>query len=313
MLGAKPIPQSNSKTEDQRGAGVVHRRLRAFGDAFDPRLDTYLSEASGGAQPVLAEAVRYALLAPGKRIRPYLTVRCCELVGGDRALVWPFAAAVECVHAFSLIHDDLPAMDDDDVRRGQPTCHKKFGEAVAILAGDALVVLAFDLLGRHVADRRVAADAVVELARAIGWTGMIGGQAADVLGEGRPPQRRLAEYIHERKTAALFAGACRLGAMAGTAPDESVARLGRFGQRLGRAFQIADDLLDVTASREAMGKPVDKDTTAGKQTFPACVGREESRVAARDEVEAAVAELAALGPEADDLRLLARFVVDRNN
>ena len=262
--------------------------------------------------PLLLEAVRYSALAPGKRLRPYLVVRCCELVGGERDRAWPVAAAVEFVHTFSLIHDDLPAMDDDDLRRGLPTCHKKFGEAAAILAGDALVVFAFELLGRQVEDRRLAAEAVGQLARAAGWSGMIGGQTADLTGEKKEPELELTQYIHERKTAALFEGACRLGALAGGATPADVARLGRFGQMLGRAFQIADDLLDLTATQEAMGKNVGKDAAAGKQTFPQCVGMERSRLAARETADRAVAQLEPFGPAADDLRALAKYVVARN-
>jgi geranylgeranyl diphosphate synthase type II len=286
-------------------------RLGEFAAEFDNRLKEYLT-SRGEVPAELLEAVQYSALAPGKRVRPYLVTRCSELVGGQASDGLPAAAAVECVHAFSLIHDDLPAMDNDDFRRGQPTSHKKFGEAVAILAGDALVVLAFEILGRHVADRRLAAEMVLELADGTGWSGMIGGQAVDVTGQAKPPTLKLARYIHERKTARLFQTACRLGAMAGRADQESVERLGRFGQMLGRAFQIADDLLDVTSSAEVLGKNVGKDAKSNKQTFPQCVGIEESTLAAQDAAQAAIAELGIFGPAADDLRELARYVVDRN-
>lgn len=285
--------------------------LRPFATAFDEHLAAYLTP-SGDVPPELLEAIRYSALAPGKRLRPYLVTRCCELVGGAVADAWPVAAAVECVHAFSLIHDDLPAMDDDDLRRGQPACHKKFGEATAILVGDALVVLAFEILAREVEDRAVAGQLVLELAAGTGWSGMIGGQTADVLGSSKAPSVELAEYIHERKTARLFEISCRLGAIAGHAQANAVAALGRFGQMMGRAFQIADDLLDVTSTAKALGKEAGKDAGAGKQTFPRCVGTEQSRIAAHDAVEAAVAALGVFGPEADDLRALARYVVDRH-
>lgn len=285
--------------------------LRPFATVFDEHLAAYLTPR-GDVPPELLEAIRYSALAPGKRLRPYLVTRCCELVGGAVADVWPVAAAVECIHAFSLIHDDLPAMDDDDLRRGQPACHKKFGEAVAILAGDALVVLAFEILAQEVEDQALAGQLVLELATATGWSGMIGGQTADVLGQSKAPSVELAGYIHQRKTARLFETACRLGAIAGHAPTDTVAALGRFGQMMGRAFQIADDLLDVTATGETLGKRSGKDAKAGKQTFPRCVGTKQSRAAAHDAVEAAVAALRAFGPEADDLRALARYVVDRH-
>ncbi len=283
----------------------------AFADAFNQRFSAYLTPERD-VPPRLTEAVQYSALAPGKRLRPYLVVRCCELVGGDRAHAWPVAAAVECIHAFSLIHDDLPAMDDDDLRRGRPTSHIQFGEAMAILAGDALVVQAFELLGRHVQDRPLAAELIHDLARAAGWSGMIGGQTADVLGEAEPPSLRLAEYIHHRKTAALFEVSCRMGARCGCGEPDRIARLSRFGQLLGRAFQIADDLLDVTANQAVMGKQVGKDAEVGKQTFPQCIGMEESQKAAREAVQTAAQELDPFGPAADDLRWVAEYTIDRN-
>lgn len=287
------------------------KSLEDFASEFDRRFGEYLTPGDD-VPSELVKAIRYSALAPGKRIRPYLVVRCCELVGGRAADAWSIAAAVECVHTFSLIHDDLPAMDDDDLRRGQPTCHKKFDQATAVLAGDALVVLAFELLTRHVKDQAVAARMVLELALGTGWAGMIGGQTADILGQSKPSVLELASYIHKRKTASLFKTSCRLGAMAGRGDTDTIAICGRFGQSLGRAFQIADDLLDVTSTAEELGKKVGKDAVANKQTFPQCVGIERSRTAAREEAKAAIAELSTFGPQADDLRALARYVVDRN-
>ena len=287
------------------------RRLADFAAEFDRRFEEHLTP-NGDVPPRLLEAVRYSALAPGKRLRPYLVVRCCELVGGMAAQAWPVASAVECIHTFSLIHDDLPAMDDDDLRRGQPTCHKQFGDATAVLAGDALMALAFELLASHVDDGRLASGVIRELARATGWAGMIGGQSADLIGETEPPNLDLAGYIHERKTAALFEASCRLGAMVGKANQAEADSLARFGQMLGRAFQIADDLLDVTATPEVIGKRAKKDAGSGKQTFPRCVGIEGSRLAARQAVDAAVAHLEGFAERADDLRALAGYVVDRN-
>ena len=292
-------------------AEAVVERLRAFATGFDRRFEDYLTPTED-VPPKLVEAMRYAALAPGKRIRPYLVTRCCELVGGTADGAAPVAAAVECVHAFSLIHDDLPAMDDDDIRRGQPSCHKKFGEAVAILAGDALLTLAFDLLARQVQDREEAAQLIRELARGAGWSGMIGGQTADVLGEEQAPAIRLTRYIHERKTASLFRTACRLGALAGHGDSAIVDVLGDFGQNLGQAFQIADDLLDLTSTPEVLGKNVRKDSSANKQSFPRCVGTEKSRAAARGNSKAAIAALESFGLEADDLRVLTDYVISRN-
>jgi len=285
-------------------------RLRNFAVEFDRRFGDYLTPRSDIPRELL-EAIRYSALAPGKRIRPYLVVRCCELAGGSREDAWAVAAAVECVHTFSLVHDDLPAMDDDDLRRGRPTTHKQFGEAMAILAGDALVVLAFELLAHHVADRRLAGEMALELAERTGWAGMIGGQAADIAGQSQSPSLERTQFIHERKTAALFEAACRLGAMAGRGQPDAITALGEFGRCLGRAFQIADDLLDVISTAEKSGKAVGKDVAAGKQSYPRCVGVERSRAAANAAAAAAVAELERFGAAADDLRELARYVASR--
>jgi geranylgeranyl diphosphate synthase type II len=233
------------------------------------------------------------------------------LAGGSFDEALPAAAAVECVHAFSLVHDDLPAMDDDDLRRGRPTNHKVFGEAVAILAGDALLALAFELLAAHVPDPAQAARLTGELARGAGWAGMIGGQVADIEGEQQNPELERVRYIHERKTARLLAASCRLGAIAGRADETLIDRLGRFGLHLGMAFQIADDLLDITSNAEALGKSVGKDVRAGKQTYPHCLGVEQSRQAGLVEVEAALEALAPFDRAADDLRGLAAYCMDR--
>jgi len=289
----------------------IQDRLKAFAVEFDRYLDRVLA-ARDDIPGELSEAVRYAALAPGKRIRPFLAVSCCTLVGGKRDDAWPVAAAVECIHSFSLVHDDLPAMDNDDLRRGQPTCHKKFGEAIAILAGDALVVLAFELLARDVRNPRQMGPLACELARGTGWSGMIGGQVADILGESQPPAIEQATYIHERKTASLIAAACRMGALAGEAPADSVDRLGEYGISLGKAFQIADDLLDLSATTDVMGKDTGKDAGAHKQSYPACVGVEQSRLAAQAAVDKAIMTLEPFGETAADLRSLARFVVSRS-
>jgi geranylgeranyl pyrophosphate synthase len=285
-------------------------RLRDFAVEFNRRFGDYLTPSSDIPRELL-EAIRYSALAPGKRIRPYLVVRCCELAGGSREGAWAVAAAVECVHTFSLVHDDLPAMDDDDLRRGRPTTHKQFGEAMAVLAGDALVVLAFELLGHHVADRRLAGEMVLELAERTGWAGMIGGQAADIAGQSQSPSLERTRFILERKTAALFEAACRLGAMAGRGQPDAITALGGFGRGLGRAFQIADDLLDVLSTAEKSGKAVGKDVAAGKQSYPRCVGVERSRAAANAAAAEAIAQLERFGAAADDLRELARYVALR--
>ena len=249
----------------------IHQRLRSFADEADARLQEMLAVSSRDESKLRA-AVRYSLLAPGKRLRPYLVVRCCELVGGSREQAWPVAAAIECVHAFSLVHDDLPAMDNDDLRRGRPTTHKQFDQATAILAGDALAVLAFEFIARHVADATLASRLVLELSQAAGWSGMIGGQAADLEGEKSPPSIDLTRAIHDRKTAALFSAAARMGAIIGRGDETRIEAVGTYGRHLGLSFQIADDLLDVTSTAEKLGKTVGKDARAGKQTYPASVG-----------------------------------------
>lgn len=283
--------------------------LRDFAREFDPHLDCFLSIK--GPPPELLEAMRYSALAPGKRIRPYIVVHCCELVGGKRDEAWAAAGALECIHAFSLVHDDLPALDNDDLRRGRPTTHKKFGEAMAVLAGDALLTLAFELIAQHTKDPLRANMMTLELARGAGWSGMIGGQAQDVLGEKLPAALDLVRSIHDRKTAKLFAAACRVGAIAGGAAEADVTALGRYGMLLGRAFQIADDLLDVTSDSHTLGKSAGKDVTAGKQTYPACVGVEASRVEMQGCIAAALAELQSFGGKADDLAHLARYAGSR--
>lgn len=284
-------------------------RLLAFAADFDPRLDAYL-RAPADVPSRLIEAMRYSALAPGKRIRPYLVVRCCELCGGDRAAAWPAAAAIECVHAFSLIHDDLPAIDNDDLRRGRPTCHRQFDEATAILAGDALLARAFEIAAT--ANASWANRLVLELACGTGRQGMIGGELADVVAEAEPASLERTRFIHERKTGSLMAAACRMGALSGGGDASSMARLGRFGLQLGLAFQIADDVLDATSTPSALGKATGKDATAGKQTYPRCIGLEASRTAAAAVSQSGRRELEPFGAAADDLRELASYVIDRN-
>lgn len=305
---------SSSGQQAVAEAARIKNCLSTFAQEFDREFDKYLT-AQNQVPGALFEAVRYSALSPGKRLRPYLTVRSCELLGGSRQQAWPAAAAIECIHAFSLVHDDLPAMDDDDLRRGRPTTHKKFGEAMAILAGDTLSVLPFEIIATHVSDAHAGINMIRELALATGWAGMIGGQAADIIGEHQPPSLELTTYIHTYKTAALFRAACRIGALAAGSIDkqsnERCQEIGSFGEELGKAFQITDDLLDVVATSATMGKETGKDSAAGKQTYPRCVGIEESRRLAKQAVERAIGHLGCFGIDADDLREIARFVVDR--
>ncbi len=213
---------------------------------------------------------------------------------------------------FSLIHDDLPAMDDDDLRRGQPTNHKIFGEAMAILAGDALLAFAFQILTERIDNPAIAAAMTRELATSTG-PGMIAGQVADMQGEQQPPSEATIRYIHERKTAALIAAACRLGAIAAGASQTDITTVGHYGYHLGLAFQLADDVLDATSSAEKLGKRTGKDTEAGKQTLVRLVGVEAARAAAIDETRQAIEALRGFGPQAEPLRALAQFVVSRTS
>ncbi|MEK6676873.1 MAG: polyprenyl synthetase family protein [Planctomycetota bacterium] len=300
------------RKETASGTSSVAQLLQTFASRFDQYLGTLITVENNEVDRVLREAMAYALLSPGKRLRPFLVVRCCELVGGREDDALASAAAVECVHAFSLVHDDLPAMDNDDVRRGRPTCHKKFGEAMAILAGDALVVLAFQVLAERYENSRVVSGVVKELAEATGWSGMIGGQAADILGEKSAADVKLTATIHQKKTARLFRAACRIGGMAGNGSTEQVESLGRYGETLGRAFQIADDLLDVTGNSLKIGKETGKDASAGKQTYPRSVGIEESRRIALGLADEAIQTISGFGVEADALRDLAGYAVARD-
>ncbi len=281
-------------------------------DVVERALAGYLSR-SGRAPARLVDAMRYSVEAGGKRLRPALVLLSCRACGGPDAAAIPAAAAIECVHTFSLIHDDLPAMDDDDLRRGRPTNHKVFGEAMAILAGDALLALAFEIIATQSAPSATVARMTAELAHATGWQGMIGGQVEDIDGEEKPADRELVERIHSMKTARLIESSCRLGAIAASAGDAKLDALGSFGHELGLAFQIADDLLDVTAATSTLGKRSGKDAASGKQTFPRVSGVEESRRLARQAVDRARSALQIFGDEAESLASLIDFVVERES
>lgn len=292
---------------------MISADLAAYVDAQQPAIDAALDRwlpAAEGPAARLAAAMRYSVFAGGKRLRPVLVLLASDLCGGSRDMAIAPACAMEMVHAYSLIHDDLPAMDNDDFRRGRPSCHKAFGEATAILAGDALLTLAFEILAQPPCGR-VAASLVAELARGAGYAGMVGGQMADMAFEGGEPTAEAVAFIHSHKTAALMGAALRLGAIAAEAPADTVARLGRFGERLGLAFQIADDALDVEGSREEIGKTAGKDASSGKVTYPAVYGLAESRRRAAQLIGEAIGELEPFGPRADLLRGLARYAIAR--
>ncbi len=281
-------------------------------ERIDCALDNY-TRFDRGCPDQLREAIRYSLLGPGKRLRPMLVLLAAEACGGNAQRALPAACAVEMVHAYSLIHDDLPAMDDDDMRRGRPTCHKAFGEAVAILAGDALVTLAFEVLARDIHPGSVAAQCCAVLAHAAGATELVGGQADDLAGEFSNGGTEPLEAIHRRKTGAIFLASLELGALVAGADVSQHAALSQFGQRLGLAFQITDDLLDVRGDASAMGKRAGKDSNRGKLTFPGILGVEESVRRAESLVSQARGALAPLAPHAKGLDALAQYVLERNH
>jgi geranylgeranyl diphosphate synthase type II len=284
--------------------------------SLGPKIDAALlarTELGEGCPPRLREAMRYSLLAPGKRLRPMLVLLAAEACGGTIEAALPAACAVEMVHAYSLIHDDLPAMDDDDLRRGRPACHKAFDEALAILAGDALLTLAFEVLAREVQPPAVAAACCAALAAAAGARNMVGGQADDMEAENERGKAEALESIHRRKTGAMIQVSLQLGAMVAGATAEQRGALDVYGRGIGLAFQITDDLLDVQSDQAATGKRVGKDARRGKLTFPGLLGIEQSAERAEQSILAACEALASFGSHAEDLQTLARYILDRNH
>lgn len=256
--------------------------------------------------------IRYTLEAPGKRIRSVLVLWCCELVCGRiNRNAEVAAAAIEMLHTCSLVHDDLPAMDNDDFRRGLPTCHKQFDEATAILAGDALLTLAFEILAREIDKPAIAVELITQLSEAAGPSGMIAGQLADLKAEKTKAGEELLQYIHINKTAKMFRAACAIGAICGDANKKQLDCLCEYGLKIGLGFQIADDILDVCATSEQLGKTAGKDAKAKKATYPAIVGLEKSRQLAEQLADQAVAALEPFGKKADTLRKLTIALLER--
>ncbi len=295
--------------------------LRAYlaegAKAVEAALDALLPAADREPRR-LHQAMRYSVFGGGKRLRPTLCLAACELVGGDRESVLPVAAALEMVHTYSLIHDDLPCMDDDALRRGRPTCHVAFGEATAMLAGDALLTQAFAALGEWAAQgtgpAAVAVRVIGEIARGAGSFGMVGGQALDLAAEGQERSLLELEAIHRLKTGALFGAALRAGAIAGGAGGTELAAIERYAAEFGLAFQIRDDILDVVGDQARLGKPVRSDLRKQKATYPAVVGLERARILAGEAADRATAALDVFSPgRAEPLRALARLAVSREN
>jgi geranylgeranyl diphosphate synthase, type II len=324
---------------------------RRLGPQIEAALDAY-TDLPCGCPARLREAIRYSLLAPGKRLRPMLALLAGEACGGTIQAALPAACSVEMVHAYSLIHDDLPAMDDDDLRRGRPTCHKVFGEAVAILAGDALLALAFQILAGGIRPPTAAATCCAVLAEAAGPAQLVGGQADDLeagVGRAFPPVQENAvgrvfqpvqdngddgrvrnpflqeggragmpilqalESIHNRKTGAMIRASLRLGGIAAGADEGQLAALDQYAARFGLAFQVTDDLLDVRSDEATTGKRVNKDAAKGKLTYPGLIGIEESAAFAAALIAEACEALAPFGPRGGGLAGLARYVIERNH
>jgi geranylgeranyl diphosphate synthase type II len=293
------------KTYLGRRAALVDNAL----DALLPAEDTLPAN--------LHKAMRYSVFAGGKRIRPILALAACEAVGGNPEQALPVACALEMVHTYSLIHDDLPAMDDDDFRRGRPTNHKVFGEATAILAGDALLTQAFVLLSSPAAFEHIPADVSLRIlhtiARCSGSMGMVGGQIVDMESEGKQVEFPLLEYIHTRKTGALILASIQCGGLVGGADAESLKALTEYAEAAGLAFQIADDILDIVGEQAELGKDVGSDQARGKATYPSLLGMSAARERAQELKVLAIRALAPLGESAEPLTEIACYIVDRSS
>jgi geranylgeranyl diphosphate synthase type II len=279
--------------------------------SIDAALQSY-SDLGEGCPVKLREALRYSLLAPGKRLRPMLALLAAEACSGSFEAAIPAACAVEMVHAYSLIHDDLPAMDDDDLRRGRATCHKAFDEATAILAGDALLTLAFEVLAKHIHPPATAAACCAALAEAAGACNLVGGQADDMASPNSIGDLDLLESIDRRKTGALIHVSLRLGGITAEADASQLSILDQYGRHVGLAFQIVDDILDINSSRQLLGKGVGKDARQGKLTFPGILGLDQSAQYAGELIDKACQALIPLGSRAAGLDALARYVLKRN-
>ena len=302
--------------------------LKRYLAARCTEVETALDSALGVVYPEkIYEAMRYSLLAGGKRLRPILCLATCEMIGAPAAVAMPTACALEMVHTMSLIHDDLPAMDNDDYRRGQLTNHKVYGEDVAVLAGDALLTYAFEYIatqtpqaeqvGQSSPDQIDGAQpqqilrVVAQLAQAVGAAGLVGGQIVDLVSEGKPIDEKTLTYIHMHKTAALLEVSVTAGAILAGADQPAIDCLSRYAQRIGLAFQIVDDVLDITSDPETLGKSVGKDVAAQKATYPSLWGLEASQRKAQQLVDEAIAELTGFDQRAQPLRAIARYITTR--
>lgn len=283
---------------------------------FAPKIESILLDllpSAGGMEDQVIDAMRYALMAGGKRLRPFLITQTSALFSVDQQYALRVAAAIECVHTYSLIHDDLPAMDDDDMRRGKPSVHKKFDEATAILAGDALLTFAFEILSDEKThpDPSVRCDLITALSRSSGAIGMVGGQMIDLKAENQNLQREQINRMQRMKTGALIVFSCEVGAILAKVTDERRDALVKYADNIGLAFQVADDLLDVEGSSEDLGKTAGKDMEAGKATLVSLMGIEQARTYADELIEQAISEMQIFDNKADVLRSLAAYILNR--
>lgn len=295
----------------------IKRYLQEKKEIVDRALENYLPKQTEKKDDedfpaYLRQAMRHSLFSGGKRIRPILSVAAYEAVGGKGDKIIPFACALEMIHTYSLIHDDLPAIDNDDYRRGNPTCHKVFGEAMGILAGDGLLTEAFRLMTHPSSSAPgVVVEVIHEIAQASGISGMVGGQVADIESEGREVKLPTLQYIHTHKTGALIAVSVRTGAKIGGGTVETINAFTRYGEKIGHAFQIVDDILNVEGKPELLGKNTGSDLSKKKATYPLLLGLEESKRTAKELMGSAIQELRSFGSEVEPLREIAQFIVLR--
>jgi len=311
MLDNQPRATTSSQHRALRNVNIK-TYLVSRQKLIERALDRYLPKAN--AKPTtLHRAMRYSLFAGGKRLRPILCLAAAEACGGKIGNALPLACALECIHTYSLVHDDLPSMDNDDFRRGRPTCHKVFGDGIAILAGDALLTIAFEIASNAKPTSRYDTSILLrEIAVAAGSQKLIAGQVADLEAEGKNVKRDQLQFIHENKTAAILKSSLRLGAMSANADANKLSAVTRFGQRLGLAFQIIDDILDVTQTSEILGKSAGKDVAAKKATYPAVIGLEKSRTEARQLTRQAHDALSVFSNrDAEPLHALANYLLER--
>lgn len=293
--------------------------LKAYLNQHQQRIEQALDSVLPHAKKhpaQLHEAMRYSVFAGGKRIRPILMIASCEAVGGCSDHVIPAACAMEMIHTYSLIHDDLPAMDDDDFRRGNPTNHKVYGEATAILAGDALLTEAFIVLSSATApqcDPETQRRVMEIIATAAGAAGMVGGQVVDMQAEGKQPDLETVDFIHAHKTGALILASIQAGALLGGADEPTFEALTAFGKAAGLAFQIADDILDIVGDQQQLGKDIGSDQQRGKATYPAVLGLEESRRRATQLHQQALEVIAPFGDKAEPLRQISEYIINRSS